>query len=105
MAIDSLEAIQAGDTMQWCRTPGLPLIRVGASHRPGRRYRPGVAADRRVLRLRCRRQHPRRGGNFTRSQGGALSPAAAFGADFVLTIPGTTRIDTIPAGPPEQVRL
>jgi short subunit dehydrogenase-like uncharacterized protein len=42
---------------------------------------------------------------FTRSRGGAFSPAAAFGADFVLTIPGTTRIDTIPADPPEQVRL
>ena len=42
---------------------------------------------------------------LTRSQGGAFSPAAAFGADFTLTIPDTTRIDTIPADPPEQVRL
>jgi short subunit dehydrogenase-like uncharacterized protein len=30
-----------------------------------------------------------------RSPRGALSPAMAFGADFTLTIPGTTRIDTI----------
>jgi hypothetical protein len=42
---------------------------------------------------------------LTRSEGGAFSPAAAFGADFAFTIPGTTRIDTIPADPPEQVRL
>ena len=28
---------------------------------------------------------------------GAVSPASAFGADFALTIPGTTRTDTIPA--------
>jgi short subunit dehydrogenase-like uncharacterized protein len=42
---------------------------------------------------------------LTRSQGGAFSPAAAFGADFVLTIPNTTRIDAIPADPTEQVRL
>jgi short subunit dehydrogenase-like uncharacterized protein len=38
---------------------------------------------------------------FTRSQGGAFSPAAAFGAGFAFTIPGTTRIDAIPVGPPE----
>jgi short subunit dehydrogenase-like uncharacterized protein len=40
---------------------------------------------------------------LTRSPRGAFSPAAAFGADFALTIPGTTRIDSIPAGPPGQV--
>jgi short subunit dehydrogenase-like uncharacterized protein len=34
---------------------------------------------------------------LTRSLRGALSPAAAFGADFALTIPNTTWIDTIPA--------
>jgi short subunit dehydrogenase-like uncharacterized protein len=34
---------------------------------------------------------------LARSLSGALSPAAAFGADFVLTIPGTSRTDTIPA--------
>ncbi len=34
---------------------------------------------------------------LTRSLSGALSPAAAFGAGFVLTIPGTSRTDTIPA--------
>jgi short subunit dehydrogenase-like uncharacterized protein len=34
---------------------------------------------------------------LARSLSGAFSPAAAFGADFVLTIPGTSRIDTIPA--------
>ena len=28
------------------RTPGLPVIRVGTSHRPGRRHRPGMAANR-----------------------------------------------------------
>ncbi len=39
---------------------------------------------------------------FTRSPRGALSPAAASGADFAFTIQGTTRIDTIPAeGTPE----
>jgi short subunit dehydrogenase-like uncharacterized protein len=43
---------------------------------------------------------------LTRSLSGAFSPAAAFGADFALTIPGTIRTDTIPADPqPEQVRL
>jgi short subunit dehydrogenase-like uncharacterized protein len=34
---------------------------------------------------------------LTRSPSGALSPATAFGADFVLTIPGTSQTDTIPA--------
>ncbi len=34
---------------------------------------------------------------LTRSPRGALSPATAFGTDFVLTIPDTTRIDTITA--------
>ena len=34
---------------------------------------------------------------LTRSPRGALSPATAFGADFALTIPDTTRIDTITA--------
>jgi hypothetical protein len=37
---------------------------------------------------------------LARSLSGALSPAAAFGADFVLTIPGTIRTDTIPAEAP-----
>ena len=37
---------------------------------------------------------------LARSLRGALSPAAAFGADFALTIPDTTRIDTIPAEAP-----
>jgi short subunit dehydrogenase-like uncharacterized protein len=35
---------------------------------------------------------------LTRSPRGALSPATAFGADFTITIPDTTRIDAIPAG-------
>ena len=30
----------------------------------------------------------------------AAAPAAAFGADFALTIPDTTRIDAIPAEAP-----
>ena len=34
---------------------------------------------------------------LTRSPRGALSPAAAFGADFAFTVPDTTRIDAIPA--------
>ena len=37
---------------------------------------------------------------LARSPSGAVSPAAAFGADFALTIPGTTRTDTIPADVP-----
>jgi hypothetical protein len=37
---------------------------------------------------------------LTRSLRGAFSPAAAFGADFALTIPDTTRIDAIPAEAP-----
>ena len=37
---------------------------------------------------------------LTRSLPGAFSPAAAFGADFALTIPDTTRIDAIPAEAP-----
>jgi short subunit dehydrogenase-like uncharacterized protein len=37
---------------------------------------------------------------LARSPCGAVSPAAAFGADFALTIPGTTRTDTIPAKAP-----
>jgi short subunit dehydrogenase-like uncharacterized protein len=36
---------------------------------------------------------------LTRSPHGALSPAAAFGADFAVTIQDTTRIDTTPAAP------
>jgi short subunit dehydrogenase-like uncharacterized protein len=35
---------------------------------------------------------------LTRSPHGALSPATAFGADFAVTIPRTTRIDTRPEG-------
>ena len=34
---------------------------------------------------------------LARSLRGALSPAAAFDADFILTIPGTTRLDTFAA--------
>jgi short subunit dehydrogenase-like uncharacterized protein len=37
---------------------------------------------------------------LARSLSGAFSPAAVFGADFVLTIPGTSRTDTIPAQAP-----
>ena len=37
---------------------------------------------------------------LARSPSGAVSPAAALGADFALTIPGTTRTDTIPADVP-----
>jgi short subunit dehydrogenase-like uncharacterized protein len=37
---------------------------------------------------------------LTRSPRGALSPATAFGADFALTIPNTTRTGTIPAEAP-----
>jgi short subunit dehydrogenase-like uncharacterized protein len=37
---------------------------------------------------------------FARSPSGAVSPAAAFGADFALTIPGTTRTDSLPAEAP-----
>jgi len=47
-----------------------------------------------------RRQHPRHRGTLARSVPGAFSPAAAFGADFALTIPDTARIDTIPAETP-----
>jgi short subunit dehydrogenase-like uncharacterized protein len=35
---------------------------------------------------------------LTRSPRGAFSPAAAFGSDFALTVPDTTRIDMTPAG-------
>jgi len=41
---------------------------------------------------------------LARSLSGAFSPAAAFGADFVLTIPGTSRTDTIPADTPRAGR-
>lgn len=34
---------------------------------------------------------------LARSLRGALSPAAAFGATFILTIADTTRLDTLPA--------
>ena len=37
---------------------------------------------------------------LTRSSRGAFSPAAAFGADFALTVEGTTRTDAIPPGGP-----
>jgi short subunit dehydrogenase-like uncharacterized protein len=37
---------------------------------------------------------------LARSPSGAISPAAAFGADFALTIPGTSRTDTIHAEVP-----
>ena len=43
---------------------------------------------------------------LARSVPGAFSPAAAFGADFALTIPDTARIDTIPAetlAPPRSI--
>jgi short subunit dehydrogenase-like uncharacterized protein len=41
---------------------------------------------------------------LARSPSGAVSPAAAFGADFALTIPGTSRTDTIPAEGPMASR-
>jgi short subunit dehydrogenase-like uncharacterized protein len=37
---------------------------------------------------------------LARSLSGAFSPAAAFGADFALTIPGTSRTDTVRAEAP-----
>ena len=37
---------------------------------------------------------------LARSLSGAFSPAAAFGADFALTIPGTSRTDTVHAEAP-----
>ena len=37
---------------------------------------------------------------LTRSLRGAFSPAAAFGADFALTVEGTARTDAIPPGGP-----
>jgi len=37
---------------------------------------------------------------LARSLSGAFSPATAFGADFILTIPGTSRADTISAEAP-----
>jgi short subunit dehydrogenase-like uncharacterized protein len=43
--------------------------------------------------------------SLQRSLRGAFSPAAAFGADFALTIQNTTRIDTIPAEAPSAQRL
>ena len=57
-----------------CGTPGLPVIRVGASHRPGRRHRRSVAANRRVLRLYRRRQHPRRRGNSRAIRARSVQP-------------------------------
>jgi short subunit dehydrogenase-like uncharacterized protein len=41
---------------------------------------------------------------LTQSLRGALSPAAAFGAGFAVTIPDTTRIDAIPAQAPPAKR-
>jgi len=32
-----------------------------------------------------------------RAPTGAITPALAFGADFALTVPGTRRLDTLPA--------
>ena len=45
------------------KTSRLPVSRVGTSHRPGRHHRRSLAANRRVLHLYSRRQHPRRRGN------------------------------------------
>ena len=39
---------------------------------------------------------------LARPASGAVSPASAFGADFALTIPGTTRTDSIPAETPAR---
>jgi hypothetical protein len=41
---------------------------------------------------------------LTRAPHGAVSPAAAFGADFTLTIPGTSRTDTVHAEAPPAGR-
>ena len=41
---------------------------------------------------------------LARARYGALSPAAAFGADFALTIPGTSRTDTVRAQAPLAAR-
>ena len=42
---------------------------------------------------------------LTRSPHGAFSPAAAFGADFALTVDGTTLTDAITAGGPPATGL
>ena len=61
-----------------------------------------LAANRRVLRLYRRRRIRAVEETLAGSLPGAFSPAAAFGADFALTIPDTTRIDTIPAEAPAR---
>ena len=57
-----------------CETPGLPVGRVGASRRPGRRHRRSVAANRRVLCLYRRRQHPRHRGNSRAIRARSVQP-------------------------------
>jgi hypothetical protein len=63
-----------------------------------RAHRPGIAGDAcaftAAASLRAGAE------TLTRSLRAAFSPAAAFGADFALTIPDTTRTETIPADPP-----
>ena len=79
------------------RTPYLPVIRVGTSHRP-RRRRPGLAAGPRACYAFTAAASIRAvDETLARSLRGALSPAGAFGPGFILTIPGTTRTDAIPA--------
>ena len=70
------------------------VVRVGKGNRARRLLVRGLVGDRRLLRLHSRRRAsaPSRrllGG----TPHGALSPAAAFGADFAFTVQGTTLID------------
>ena len=93
---------QAPDT-RGCRDPRLPVIRVGASHRPGRRHAQAWLQTGESYAFTAAASIRAVEETLTRSLRGAFSPAAAFGADFALTIPDTTRIDAIPAeAPPAQ---
>jgi len=79
----------AYQSVGWARAAGRDGATAEAWLQTGESYAFTAAASIRVIEETLARSVP-----------GAFSPAAAFGADFALTIPNTARIDTIPAGAP-----
>ncbi len=79
----------AYQSVGWARAAGRDGATAEAWLQTGESYAFTAAASIRVVEETLAQSRP-----------GAFSPAAAFGADFALSIPDTARIDTIPAASP-----
>ncbi len=74
-----------------------PLSHLGRGPRRGWPPRSGLAGSPRGLRLHRRGRRARCGGDAgPASPRGSQTPARAFGADFVLSIPGCLRLEVLP---------